>query len=406
MDNLFNINKELINKKLQEGKFFVPQPPSIVGVYKLFTCLILIILIFSPFFYFQFSKNTFNTVVFILLMMTFILFLCDYLTYRIYTRKKHRQDLVNLCILLESEKLADFYLKGNVNKFSELLQSNEKKERPVNHNLLTYPMLKIQKSFIKKLISREQISNQKILDAGYGSGEIITLYKDNDNSVIGTELSSDNINKYQSLHDSPSVKCDVHYLPFKNNIFEVINFTDLLEHLENPQSALNEISRLLKPGGLLVMSTPNSQSITLDTVSNPLNPFIILEKIISLRCERILPPRRLMQLFEEDGGSEVYVYHTTFSKKELSFFLGNAGFKISNFSTYIFLNRGFARIFSVLPKFLRQRWVVFAVKMETLLSQIPVIKYLGANWLICARKIEMDRKQQREDSGQKFKGEN
>jgi len=35
---------------------------------------------------------------------------------------------------------------------------------------------------------------------------------------------------------------------------------DVLEHLPNPKSSLNEIHRILKPGGLIVFSIPNLES--------------------------------------------------------------------------------------------------------------------------------------------------
>lgn len=41
-----------------------------------------------------------------------------------------------------------------------------------------------------------------------------------------------------------------------NNRFDVVIFTEVLEHTLNPFDAINEIYRILKPGGVLVMTTP------------------------------------------------------------------------------------------------------------------------------------------------------
>lgn len=43
--------------------------------------------------------------------------------------------------------------------------------------------------------------------------------------------------------------------------FDVILSTEVIEHLENPRAVVREWWRLLKPGGRLVMTTPNNQSL-------------------------------------------------------------------------------------------------------------------------------------------------
>lgn len=43
--------------------------------------------------------------------------------------------------------------------------------------------------------------------------------------------------------------------------FDVILSTEVIEHLENPRTVVREWWRLLKPGGRVVMTTPNNQSL-------------------------------------------------------------------------------------------------------------------------------------------------
>jgi len=47
-------------------------------------------------------------------------------------------------------------------------------------------------------------------------------------------------------------------LPFDNCSFELIWCTEVIEHLTNPYYLLEEIDRVLKPGGLSILTTPNS----------------------------------------------------------------------------------------------------------------------------------------------------
>ena len=46
-------------------------------------------------------------------------------------------------------------------------------------------------------------------------------------------------------------------LPFHSGTFDVVTMWDLIEHLRHPLSCLEKINRATKPGGLLVIWTPN-----------------------------------------------------------------------------------------------------------------------------------------------------
>ncbi|MBR0896459.1 class I SAM-dependent methyltransferase [Bradyrhizobium tropiciagri] len=52
------------------------------------------------------------------------------------------------------------------------------------------------------------------------------------------------------------VVADAHRLPFQNGVFGGVVMLDVLHHLERPIEFLNEASRVLKPGGRLVMIEP------------------------------------------------------------------------------------------------------------------------------------------------------
>jgi SAM-dependent methyltransferase len=50
-------------------------------------------------------------------------------------------------------------------------------------------------------------------------------------------------------------------LPYDNGEFDALVCVEGLEHIENPANALREFSRVIKPGGLLVVSVPNIMNI-------------------------------------------------------------------------------------------------------------------------------------------------
>lgn len=62
---------------------------------------------------------------------------------------------------------------------------------------------------------------------------------------------------------------DIENLEFKDNFFDFVLCIGVLEYLTDDNKALNEIFRVLKPGGYAILSVPNMAS-----------PFVLLEKVI------------------------------------------------------------------------------------------------------------------------------
>ncbi len=54
---------------------------------------------------------------------------------------------------------------------------------------------------------------------------------------------------------NPDICCDAHTIKHKSNHFDTVIATELLEHSHTPQEIINEIHRILKPGGICILST-------------------------------------------------------------------------------------------------------------------------------------------------------
>jgi len=101
--------------------------------------------------------------------------------------------------------------------------------------------------------------NIKILDLGSGSGKLV-----NDMIKMGFE----NVwccdgymkPKLKDLRKFSKAKFDKK-LPYKNNQFELIILSEVIEHLENPNFLLNEIHRILKKNGEVIINTPNIHTL-------------------------------------------------------------------------------------------------------------------------------------------------
>ncbi len=53
----------------------------------------------------------------------------------------------------------------------------------------------------------------------------------------------------------PDICCDLHKIKWKSSYFDTVIATEVLEHLYDPQKAVDEIHRILKPGGVCILST-------------------------------------------------------------------------------------------------------------------------------------------------------
>lgn len=75
---------------------------------------------------------------------------------------------------------------------------------------------------------------------------------------------------YSPLAD---VKADICQLPFEDNSFDMILCNHVLEHIPDDQKAMQELYRVLKPGGLGIFQIPQDRSRTItfqdDSITDP-----------------------------------------------------------------------------------------------------------------------------------------
>lgn len=95
----------------------------------------------------------------------------------------------------------------------------------------------------------------KVLDIGCGNGDYAFNLHKMGFDVLAGDM---DVNRFQYKDQIKFQKCNVtETLPFDNNSFDFIVLAEVVEHFKNPYDVIQELHRILKPGGTLVLSTPN-----------------------------------------------------------------------------------------------------------------------------------------------------
>lgn len=108
-------------------------------------------------------------------------------------------------------------------------------------------------------IQRRRSGFMKILDVGCGSGFFMVICG---GQVFGLD-DDENVEvcRRRGLQAYP-IDLEKDCFPFKDASFDVTVCLEVIEHLTNPRNVLSEMSRVLKPNGYLLISTPNNRMPT------------------------------------------------------------------------------------------------------------------------------------------------
>lgn len=111
--------------------------------------------------------------------------------------------------------------------------------------------------------------NHTILDIGCGAGYFLNLIrgayheKGFEPTVVGADISAYQVSymaermRREGIPRVIAVTGNGEYLPFANESFDLVTCSEVIEHIQNPRRALSEMRRVLKPDGVLLLSTPS-----------------------------------------------------------------------------------------------------------------------------------------------------
>lgn len=110
------------------------------------------------------------------------------------------------------------------------------------------------------------------LDVGFGDGSLLATAKEYGFDVVGLDLRSYMVDSIKKLYKIEAHCTDLQH--FDQSEFEVVSMLDVIEHLPYPEKELNIAYDKMEPNGLLIISTPNRESIVWDlTTEVGANPY-------------------------------------------------------------------------------------------------------------------------------------
>ena len=110
-----------------------------------------------------------------------------------------------------------------------------------------------------RLIRKYMSPKASILDAGCGLGDWVCFLAHKGYLASGLDYSENIIAKLKKAYpDYEWVHGDIHQLPYDNGSFDGVISWGVIEHREQgPENALKEFYRVLKPGGVAIVTVPN-----------------------------------------------------------------------------------------------------------------------------------------------------
>jgi SAM-dependent methyltransferase len=220
-----------------------------------------------------------------------------------------------------------FYFDNNP---KDALWDNMWSSRTIEHELQATEMEKAPRASFLHYIPK----SAKIIDGGCGFGKWVIYLNERGYNIIGVDNNEISIQKLKEYDSSLQVQLgDILNLNYPDNFFDVYISMGVVEHFEDgPIAALNEAYRVLKPNGLIFLSTPTVniiRKIIIQPIQNFINRLHGKFKKIMSYISVSDDPNEFFQLDRKGKGKKYYHFmEYRFSIKELQNYLKQSNFEV------------------------------------------------------------------------------
>jgi len=129
-----------------------------------------------------------------------------------------------------------------------------------------------------------------VLDAGGGTGRVAQYLRSKAAQIVIADESFGMLRAAQKKEGLQPVLSYTEDLPFQNDTFDCIIMVDALHHVADQRKTTNELWRILRSGGRLIIEEPNIHSLGVK--------FIALAEKLALMRSHFLSPQQITTLFQ------------------------------------------------------------------------------------------------------------
>ena len=158
--------------------------------------------------------------------------------------------------------------------------------------------IEIVRDFTRKTNSRS------LLEVGSGDGYVLKALSDLPVSLTGIEISEKRIERSRALVPQAEIVAgDAREMPFADHSFDIVVCSEVLEHVPEPERAIEEMKRVVRPGGLVIVTVPQERNWQLGRllllrfpirIPDHINQFSVssMSQLFGLTAEKVhfLPP--------------------------------------------------------------------------------------------------------------------
>jgi SAM-dependent methyltransferase len=120
---------------------------------------------------------------------------------------------------------------------------------------LTPPQLELRAAFLRDDIA----PGERVLDLGCGEGRLTAIAAEHGAEVVGADVAEAALRRAREAH--PGIRFELvpphGPFPFADAAFDAVWASDVIEHVADTEQWVNEVRRVLAPGGRLLVTTPS-----------------------------------------------------------------------------------------------------------------------------------------------------